>query len=82
MPESGESAKLLKLLLDAFPSPLVGGASRSEATGEGFSPPDKSHGEDRDPSSGASRHLLPQGEKGKENYFKPSSLYEAWMNPP
>jgi hypothetical protein len=55
-----------------FPSPLVGegGASRSEATGEGFA------SADRDPSSGAEpvpgrrgapirvRHLLPQGEKG------------------
>src|SRR5215212_5710597 len=47
------------------PSPLVGegGAERSSATGEGFSPPAQTSRVETDPSSGASRHLLPQGEK-------------------
>src|ERR1700692_4743581 len=51
-----------KVLL--FPSPLVGegGASRSEATGEGYLSA-RTEPAERYPSSGASRHLLPQGEK-------------------
>ena len=50
-----------------FPSPLVGegGAERSSATGEGFSPQTLISPAEADPSFGASRHLLTQGEKGR-----------------
>src|SRR5450631_735683 len=52
----------------SFPSPLVGEGGRdalASRTGEG------SVSADRDPSSGASRHLLPQGEK-EESQIAPS----------
>src|SRR5260370_40870024 len=62
--ESGPTS--LSLGRRHFPSPLVGegGASRSEATGEGSVSADTECAV-RDPSSGASRHLLPQREKGR-----------------
>src|SRR4051812_22502370 len=51
------------------PSPLAGegGSPRSGETGEGLSPRAQLSFAfaERNPSSGASRHLLPPGEKGK-----------------
>src|SRR6185312_810710 len=51
-------------------SPCGRGWTRCEAsrTGEGFSPQTQIPPAETDPSSGASRHLLPQGEKGSECY--------------
>ena len=48
-----------------FPSPLVGegGSPRSGETGEGSLSASISLARGSNPSSGASRHLLPQGEK-------------------
>jgi len=49
-------------------SPCGRGWLREAKTGEGFSPHGEIWDEDRDPSSGASRHLLPQGEKEEKNH--------------
>src|SRR6185369_10843044 len=46
-------------------SPCGRGWLREAKTGEGFSPHGRALNVDRYPSSGASRHLLPQGEKGR-----------------
>ena len=60
--------------LTLFPSPLVGEGGSNERssfeTGEGFFPQAQNCVGGENPSSGVSRHLLPQGEKGRKGETK------------